>query len=263
MMEQPNFPEQKVAPAENLREQETATPVDPPDECTKIASSTSSTSPLKVEANRRNAQDSCGPRTPEGKKASSRNATRHGLLVKDVVIKSGAGQEDEAEFEALLAALRNEYKPEGIAQDLLVREIAISYWRSARALRCERGAVTEGSGMCFENPELRFWEAKQAFKSAHEDDPRPDLLPTLPGLTYLLQVIEGIREEVNDSDSMPEDAYPWLSPTRDWEALSGKEEILAALEDETQELIKIKGEMDNEESYQSEATTELSAIPSK
>jgi len=110
---------------------------------------------------------------------------------------------------------------------------------------------------------LRFWEARQAFERAGEDNPRPKLLPTLPGLTYLIQVIEGIREEVNDSSSMPEDAYPWLSPAWDWEALSGKEEILAALEDETQELIKIKDEMDKEESYQSEATTELSAIPSK
>ena len=28
------------------------------------------------------------------------------------------------------------------AEDLLVRELAVSYWRSARALRCERGDIT-------------------------------------------------------------------------------------------------------------------------
>src|SRR5215470_3200783 len=37
------------------------------------------TSPLRIAANRRNAQKSTGPRTPEGKDRSSRNARKHGL----------------------------------------------------------------------------------------------------------------------------------------------------------------------------------------
>jgi hypothetical protein len=51
-------------------------------------------------------------------------------------------KEDQAELDTLLAQMRNVYAPVGIAEDLLVQEIAISYWRSARALRCERGDVT-------------------------------------------------------------------------------------------------------------------------
>ena len=37
------------------------------------------TSAARVEANRRNAQRSTGPRTTEGKQKSSRNALKHGL----------------------------------------------------------------------------------------------------------------------------------------------------------------------------------------
>src|SRR5258705_11016226 len=86
------------------------------------------TSQKKIEANRQNAQLSSGPRSVEGKKTSSRNATKHGLLVKDIVITTRANKEDQTEFDALLDELRDDYKPIGVAEDLLVQELAISYW---------------------------------------------------------------------------------------------------------------------------------------
>lgn len=103
---------------------------------------TGTTSQKKVEANRRNAQLSTGPTSAEGKETSSLNASKHGLLAKDVVITNRRTKEDQAEFDGLLAEMRDCYRPVGIAEDLLVREMTISYWRSARALRCERGHVT-------------------------------------------------------------------------------------------------------------------------
>jgi hypothetical protein len=57
------------------------------------------TSQRKVEANRRNAQLSTGFTSAEGKKTGSRNASKHGLLVKDVVITNRGNKEDPAEFE--------------------------------------------------------------------------------------------------------------------------------------------------------------------
>jgi hypothetical protein len=103
---------------------------------------TETTSQKKVEANRRNAQLSTGPTSAEGKRTSSLNASKHGLLVKDVVITTRDNKEDQAEFDDLLAQMRDYYRPVGIPEDLLVREMTISYWKSARALRCERGHVT-------------------------------------------------------------------------------------------------------------------------
>ena len=99
------------------------------------------TSQKKIEANRQNARLSPGPTSVEGKKTSSRNAAKHGLLTKDIVITARGNKEDQAEFDALLAEMREYCKPQGIAEDLLVREIAISYWKSARALRCEEESL--------------------------------------------------------------------------------------------------------------------------
>src|SRR2546427_11432652 len=97
-----------------------------------------SLSQKKIEANQRNARLSSGPRSVEGKKTSSRNAAKHGLLIKDIVITTRANKENQTEFDELLDELRDSYKPSGIVEDLLVREMVVSYWKSARALRCER-----------------------------------------------------------------------------------------------------------------------------
>lgn len=60
----------------------------------------------KIEANRRNARQSTGPKTEAGKQASRLNAVTHGLLAKAVVITAGDYQEDAQEFARLLDALR-------------------------------------------------------------------------------------------------------------------------------------------------------------
>ena len=46
------------------------------------------TSQKKIEANRRNALQSTGPTTREGKRAVRHNALKHGLLAQEVVIES-------------------------------------------------------------------------------------------------------------------------------------------------------------------------------
>ena len=43
------------------------------------------TSLKQIEANRRNAKDSTGPRSKAGKQRSSRNAVRHGLTAETVI----------------------------------------------------------------------------------------------------------------------------------------------------------------------------------
>ena len=70
-----------------------------------------------------------GPATPEGKAVSSRNALTHGLTARQTVI---AG-EDQSQFDALLASLNDDRKPEGELELQLTAEIAACMWRLARA----------------------------------------------------------------------------------------------------------------------------------
>ena len=92
-------------------------------------------------ASRRNARKSTGPRTPEGKARSSKNALKHGLLAREAVITSGLAAENPAEFQALLADLREELRPEGVIQETLVERMATCYWRLRRAQRLEIAAI--------------------------------------------------------------------------------------------------------------------------
>ena len=100
-------------------------------------------SPRKLEANRRNAQRSTGPRTEEGKSQSRRNALKHGILASAVLIAEGEGAEDSSEFEELLENLHRDRSPVGALEDMLVERIAVCLWRQKRALRCEAGLVRQ------------------------------------------------------------------------------------------------------------------------
>jgi hypothetical protein len=97
----------------------------------------------KREANRRNAQRSTGPTSPEGTQHSSRNALKHGLLAKEIVIDTGDGKENKKEFERLLMALVDELKPVGVLQEFLVQEIAACMWKKRRGYRFETGIIRD------------------------------------------------------------------------------------------------------------------------
>ncbi len=93
----------------------------------------------RPEINRANAQHSTGPRSPEGKLASSRNSLKHGLASAQLIIPG----EDPADFETLLSGLLDEHQPATPTEELLVRELAQSWWLAQRALRLQNECFTE------------------------------------------------------------------------------------------------------------------------
>ena len=95
----------------------------------------------KLLANRKNSLRSTGPRTPRGKHIASRNAIKHGLLAREVVITAGDGAESLEEFHALLEDLDDAYGPIGVVEEMLVQTIATTLWRKARVLRAENGEI--------------------------------------------------------------------------------------------------------------------------
>src|SRR6516225_4096897 len=87
----------------------------------------------QISANQQNATLSTGPKTPEGKAAAARNSIKHGLSGTFTVLPN----EDQEEFDILLACLRDEFHPGNQHESFLVEQMAQSRWRLARARRLE------------------------------------------------------------------------------------------------------------------------------
>jgi hypothetical protein len=92
-------------------------------------------------ANRKNAQLSTGAVTETGKAIVSRNAVRHGIFTKDLVINSGDGKEDAQEYQEILDNLEKSMNPSGQMEYLLMEKIAVDFWRMKRVIRFETGSI--------------------------------------------------------------------------------------------------------------------------
>ncbi len=91
----------------------------------------------QLEANRRNATKSTGPRTRAGKALSSRNALRHGLCAEQVLLP----YEDEGEYERLGEQLIDDFSPVGALETTLVQTLAADLWRIGRIRKIEVGVL--------------------------------------------------------------------------------------------------------------------------
>jgi isochorismate synthase EntC len=90
-------------------------------------------------ANRQNAALSTGPATPEGKEASSKNATRHGLSG----VFTPFPHENREEFDLIATGLRTEFKPEGENESFLVDQMIQARCRMLRVQRLEDQAYEQ------------------------------------------------------------------------------------------------------------------------
>lgn len=93
----------------------------------------------QIEANKRNARKSTGPKSKEGKQASSRNALKHGVLSKKAVSE----YEDRQEYDALLSQLISELEPATAIESVLVERLANLLWREKRLAEAEANKITK------------------------------------------------------------------------------------------------------------------------
>ena len=93
------------------------------------------TSYRQIEANRRNALKSTGPKTEAGKQASRCNALRHGLTAETVI----GALEDAEDYEAFEAAITADYDAQSAVERELVLRLASILWRLRRATTMETG----------------------------------------------------------------------------------------------------------------------------
>ena len=93
------------------------------------------TSYRQIEANRRNALKSTGPKTEAGKQVSRCNAVRHGLTAETVI---GALEEAE-DYKAFEAAITADYDAQSAVERELGLRLASILWRLRRATSMETG----------------------------------------------------------------------------------------------------------------------------
>ena len=83
----------------------------------------------QINANRENAKKSTGPRTPEGKRISSRNATQNGAYATYATLYALEGKDDLVKLHEII---RQDVRPHGAVQELLVEQLASIHHRIRR-----------------------------------------------------------------------------------------------------------------------------------
>ena len=87
----------------------------------------------QINANRRNAQKSTGPKTAEGKARSRSNGLRHGLTAQTCML----ADEDPNGLLELLEELREKYNPQDTEEEFLIERMAKARWRYNRIMPLE------------------------------------------------------------------------------------------------------------------------------
>ena len=146
-------------------------------------------SACKVEANRKNALKSTGPKTLRGKAYSGRNAIKHGLFARQLMDFVAHGEEQD-EYNELLSGLRAQYGPIGTAEELEVERLALCWWRLKRAWRYEN-ATNRAALRNFGRREL----ADQA-EWCKERDKEEDVI---------IQELQRAAEKIQETHEFPED----------------------------------------------------------
>jgi hypothetical protein len=85
-------------------------------------------------------QRATGPRTSASKEKSKYNAIKHGIFSKIVLLRGESG----LEFNSLLNGLRNDFRPEGTLEEILVEKLASLVWRHRRMLIAEGAEIQRG-----------------------------------------------------------------------------------------------------------------------
>src|ERR1700680_4450017 len=144
----------------------------------------------QFEANRRNAQKSTGPKTPEGKSAVSMNALRHGLRARTVVLPG----EDPTEFHQLCDDLQAEWNPQSRTEQFYVEQMAVSQWKLTRMEVVEVNIFKDTDAKSQLSMLDRLWQAEcrldgsiaprsahcSVFKNPPPTHPKISPLPPLP-----------------------------------------------------------------------------------
>ena len=117
----------------------------------------------QIDANRRNAANSTGPRTEEGKATVARNAVTHGFYCHHLILPG----EDESELQALRQSLYARFDPIDDLEKLYAERFVVAAWKLRRLIASDQKClsymrVTDASELIYKCPE----DADRASKHA-------------------------------------------------------------------------------------------------
>jgi hypothetical protein len=107
----------------------------------------------QIAANQANAQRSTGPKTPEGKAVSCLNRFKHGCTGAFNVLP----WESQDEFDMLVGSLRDEHKPCGVTEMILVDKMAQALWLSKRAQMLQHVTFNHEIPVCDDPKQLALY----------------------------------------------------------------------------------------------------------
>lgn len=112
------------------------------------------TSQKQIDANRRNAQHSTGPRTAEGKARSARNSFSHGVLSDNAVSE----YEDREVYQALLDCLIEEHDAQTALEVVFVERLANLFWRERRLAEAEEKYLSNQHSSANQHERMFKWD---------------------------------------------------------------------------------------------------------
>ncbi len=182
----------------------------------------------QLAANRQNGHLSTDPKTANGKAVSKLNALKHGLRAREVVLRGRCIRESPREFAALHQRLLDDLNPVGLQEEMLVEQIATTYWRLRRVIKAESGEIVF-------NVDNRQWKRDNRDVSMTATlwglagDPTIKMRESAFGNKFLYDQLEAVRASVEKEGQLTEDAVKSVihfgkpdSLTREWERLRMK-----------------------------------------
>jgi hypothetical protein len=174
--------------------------------------------PRQIDANRRNARKSTGPKSQAGKAAVSMNSLRHGLRARSVVLPG----ENHEEFQQLCDNLEAEWHPRTSSERFYVEQMAVSHWKLGRTEVGESHVFQEVTDAKSQIPLLdRLWQAQCRMERSYARAQRE--LERLQGNYYSVRststpqseeepVEEPVEEEDVPCEESPADPQPEPDP---------------------------------------------------
>ena len=117
----------------------------------------------KSDSARANGVKSKGPKTPEGKATSSKNAVTHGLTANFTVLD----HESQDDFQILLDAYVNRFQPADDVELELIHTMAITRWRIRRVAELETELLENKMVLCQRDIEGDFDTIGDAGRAAY------------------------------------------------------------------------------------------------